>query len=108
MKWTLETKDPAEVRDIWPATLAKWAAMQAEWHRLANAVSVTPERADEIAATWLDWARRDAAFDMGGEDSDLFSPGPEDATQPAEKLARIRSRVEHHTAEALRIAGVSV
>ena len=108
VKWTLGTKDPEEVRRIWPGTLAKWAAMQAEWRRKARAVPVNREEARRIAAGWLRWARRDQAFDMGGETSDLFRPfDPADAANE-ERRERLTRRIELHMEEAQRMAGVAV
>ncbi|OYV83023.1 MAG: hypothetical protein B7Z64_09040, partial [Acidiphilium sp. 21-68-69] len=52
VKWSLGTKDTAEARRLWPNTLARWAAQEAEWERRSNQVEATPEVIAEIVATW--------------------------------------------------------
>lgn len=108
VKWTLGTKDPEEVRRVWPETLAKWAGMLAEWRRKARAVSVNREEARRIAAGWLRWARRDKAFDMGGETHELFSLPPPGQPEDPERRGRRLHRVAVHMEEAQRMAGVAV
>lgn len=107
VKWTLGTKDPEEVRRIWPDQLLKWEGMRAEWQRQANAEAVSPARANEIAKRWFTWMKTAKNFDMGGETSELFDHEKLKDVSAAERKARIDERVLYHTQEALRLSGVS-
>lgn len=62
VKWTLGTKDKAIAAKRWPVDLQKWEAMKAGWRRELDKVSLTPDRAREIAAGWSAWIASGAAL----------------------------------------------
>ena len=45
----LETSDPREAQRRWPDALLKWQALEAEWSRKLNVVSLDAQRATELA-----------------------------------------------------------
>jgi integrase len=91
-----------------PEVLKQWVALQAEWERKLNLVSLTPERAQEIAAQWAAWIASGARLDTDGEDSDVFEPLDLPECRTPERLARVWDRVEAHADEAMRQAGVEI
>ena len=52
VKISTGTPDRAEAKRRWPGVLAKSAATEPEWERMAAALAVTPQIAATIAAVW--------------------------------------------------------
>jgi integrase len=76
VKLSTGTADRKLAEKTLPDVLRRWAEMQAEWERKLNVVSVTPERAREIAAHWAAWIAADfGRLDCAGEDLSLFADG---------------------------------
>ncbi len=109
---TLGTKDPAEARRLFPAAKARAEAAFREAAKRANAVAVTDVLAAEMTARWAAWIAGGAPLDIGdaapGHASDAFDLMmlPEERTP--ERLAWIMARVEHHAAEAVKLADVAI
>lgn len=106
-KISLGTADPKAAEKAWPEALARWQAWEAEWERMLAAEALTLERAQEIAAGWTAWLAGGGALDMGGEDEDVLTPLVIAADRTPESLARMNARIDFHTDEAMRLAGVT-
>jgi integrase len=98
VKWTLGTKDKAVAAKRWPQDLQKWEAMKAGWRRELERVSLTPDRAREIAAGWGAWIASGATLDRAGVSVPV----------PGEPWEAFNARVAAHAEEALRLADISV
>lgn len=98
VKWTLGTKDKAVAAKRWPQDLQRWEAMKAEWRRELAKVSLTPDRAREIAAGWSAWIASGAALDRAGVS----------VPKPGEPWDAFNDKVAAHAEEALRLRAGSV
>ena len=73
IKITTGTADRKEALKQWPDLQRRWAEMEAGWERKLNVVSLTPQRAQELAATWAAWIAADQGrLECSEEDADLF------------------------------------
>ena len=99
VKWSLGTKDNARAREAWPGALARWAEMTAGWEKAASAITLTPEKAGEMAARWAAHIAQGAPLDMGTADAALFDALNDSEAEP-EALARIGERIRVHAQEA--------
>ena len=99
VKWSLGTKDNARAREAWPGALARWAEMTAGWEKAASAITLTPEKAGEMAARWAAHIAQGAPLDMGTADGDLLEALHDPDPTPA-ALSRIGERIRLHAQEA--------
>ena len=77
-------KDDKLAMRAWPDVLRRWEEMVAEWEKRFNVVSLTPERAAEIAARWAAWV----AADLGRLEGEADDAAALDDSSPEGKLLR--------------------
>ena len=106
VKFSTGVKDRKAAERALPDLLQRWNEKLAEWERLANVESLTPERAQHVAAQWAAWIASGAKLETGGVSASVFEPLTW-AARP-ETYDRMLARVEFHTDEALRVAGIAI
>jgi integrase len=110
VKLTTGTADRAEATRRWPDILQRYAAMEAEWERKAHARPITGADAERIAASWAAHIAGGFPLNIGtlevGCASDVFEPFIFPEARTDDRVGAMRERVEFHTDEALRLAGV--
>lgn len=105
IKFSLQTKDPAEARRKWPLALEWWSRQEAEWENALSVVELDEDAVRRIVDQWHDWAGY-----SGQAIQDDFSPGllkvgdpiTGNFSRPPEPL------IQRHVEQALRLAGLSV
>ena len=119
VKISLGTADRAAALKQWPAALARFDRLVADWERAANVVELTPETAAGLAAGWAAWIAGDPSrLDRCGESSALFDNGAvgrivaglEGAFpgRNATRAERLEGRLEAHAIEAASLVSVTV
>ena len=104
IKISLGTADRKAIAKPWAEAQAKYAALEADWLRRLDTVSLTPV---EIAARWSAWIASGAKLERGGEDASVFdlSEMTDDGRTPW-NLAAMVERLTFHAREALRLVGL--
>jgi integrase len=107
IKFSTGTADRKQAERKLPELLMKWVDLQAEWDRKLSVVTLTPERAEEIAAGWAAWIAGGAVLETDGVPAKVFKQYVWGEATP-EDHARRMARLEHHVEEALRLSDVAV